>query len=208
METYSALLAICVGNSPVISELPAQRPVTWRFDVFFDLHKIKWLSKQLPGWWFETLSHPLWHHCNGRHKTSEWWILHFHWAFSSHKALIIVYHINLPYISLGNWWADLASCLLLVCIAVLGKCSDHCMCLDNEQWRYIVASSPIGWVHTQNDPWKWKYGNFVKKYILLYLQNCNVNMTVTVFHPDAVHSSCLSSSWSGQGHSQKWGPYY
>ena len=38
METFSALLAIYAGNSPVIGEFPAQRPVTRRFDVFFDLH--------------------------------------------------------------------------------------------------------------------------------------------------------------------------
>ena len=34
METFSVLLAICVGNSPVTGEFPAQRPVTrgfWRF---------------------------------------------------------------------------------------------------------------------------------------------------------------------------------
>ena len=37
METFSALLAICAGNSPVTGEFPAQRPVTWSFDVFFDL---------------------------------------------------------------------------------------------------------------------------------------------------------------------------
>ena len=58
-ETFSALLAICAGNSPVTGEFPAQRPVTRSFDVFFDL-----LSKQSWGWWFETLSRPLWRHCN------------------------------------------------------------------------------------------------------------------------------------------------
>ena len=26
-----------------------------------------------------------------------------------------------------------------------------CMCPANERWRYIVTSSPIGWVHTQNN---------------------------------------------------------
>ena len=35
------------------------------FDVFFDLRLIKRLSTQSRGWWFEMLSHPLWHHCNG-----------------------------------------------------------------------------------------------------------------------------------------------
>ena len=38
METFSALLAICAGNSPVTGEFPAQRPVRQSFDVFFDLH--------------------------------------------------------------------------------------------------------------------------------------------------------------------------
>ena len=33
METSSALLALCAGNSPVTGEFPTQRPVTRRFDV-------------------------------------------------------------------------------------------------------------------------------------------------------------------------------
>ena len=46
-------------------EFPEQRPVTHSFDVFFDLRLNKRLSKQSRGWWFDTLSHPLWPHCNG-----------------------------------------------------------------------------------------------------------------------------------------------
>ena len=64
METFSALLAICAGNSPLNGEFPAQRPVTRSFDVFFDLRLNKRLSKQSWGWWFETLSRLLWRHCN------------------------------------------------------------------------------------------------------------------------------------------------
>ena len=64
-ETFSALLAICVGNSPVPGEFPAQRPVTRSFDAFFELHPNKRLSQQWWGWWFETLSCPLWRHRNG-----------------------------------------------------------------------------------------------------------------------------------------------
>ena len=60
--SISALLAICVGISPVPGEFPAQRPVTRSLDVFFDLRLNKRLSKQWWGWWFETLSHPLWRH--------------------------------------------------------------------------------------------------------------------------------------------------
>ena len=35
---------------------PAQRPVTRSFDVFFDQHPNKRLSKQWWGWWFQTPS--------------------------------------------------------------------------------------------------------------------------------------------------------
>ena len=63
METFSALLALCAGNSPVPGEFPAQRPVTRSFDVFFDLCLNKRLSKQYWGWWFETPSRSLWRHC-------------------------------------------------------------------------------------------------------------------------------------------------
>ena len=45
METFSALLAFCAGNSPVTGEFPAQRPVTRSFDAFFDLCLNKRLSK-------------------------------------------------------------------------------------------------------------------------------------------------------------------
>ena len=46
METFSALLAICAGNSPVSGEFPSQRPVTRSFDIIFDLRLNKQLSKQ------------------------------------------------------------------------------------------------------------------------------------------------------------------
>ena len=58
MKTMSALLDLCVGNSPVTGEFPSQRPVTRSFDVFFDLRLNKRLSKQSWGWWFETPSCP------------------------------------------------------------------------------------------------------------------------------------------------------
>ena len=64
MEIFSALLAICAGNSPVTGEFPTQRPVTRSFDVYFDLRPNERLSKQSWGWWFETLSRSLWRHRN------------------------------------------------------------------------------------------------------------------------------------------------
>ena len=67
METLSALLALCAGNSPVPGEFLAQRPVTRSSDIFYDLRLIKRLSKQYWSWWFETPSRPLWRHSNELH---------------------------------------------------------------------------------------------------------------------------------------------
>ena len=50
METFSALLALCAGNSPVTGEFPTQRPVTRSFDAFFDLRLNKRLSKGAFTW--------------------------------------------------------------------------------------------------------------------------------------------------------------
>ena len=67
METFSALLALCAGNSPVTGEFLARRPVTRSSDIFYDLRLIKRLSKQYWSWWFETPSRPLWRHSNELH---------------------------------------------------------------------------------------------------------------------------------------------
>ena len=66
-----------VGNSPITGEFHAQRPVTWNFDVFFDLRLNKRLSKQSWGWWHETPLCPLWRHCN----------VLFHFRFTSRKII-------------------------------------------------------------------------------------------------------------------------
>ena len=70
METFSALLAICAGNSPVPGEFPAQRPVTRSFDVFFELRLNEQSNKQSWGWRFETRSRSLWCHCNDEATTT------------------------------------------------------------------------------------------------------------------------------------------
>ena len=50
METFSALLALCAGNSPVTGEFPSQRPVTRSFDVFFHLYWINgWVNNHAVG---------------------------------------------------------------------------------------------------------------------------------------------------------------
>ena len=71
METFSALLALCAGNSPVTGEFPSQRPVTRRFGVFY-LRLNKRLSKQPRRRWFETTSSSLWRHCNVKRRSCSW----------------------------------------------------------------------------------------------------------------------------------------
>ena len=58
METFSALIAFCMGNSPAISEFPA--------DVFSDPRLNQKKIKQWPRRWFEMPSRSLWRHCNGK----------------------------------------------------------------------------------------------------------------------------------------------
>ena len=63
METFSALLAICAGNSPVTGEFPSQMPMTRSFDVFWSAPEQR-LSKQSRRRWFETPLRSLWRYCN------------------------------------------------------------------------------------------------------------------------------------------------
>ena len=48
-------------TGPLYGEFTGQQ---WSFDVFFDLHLNKWLSKQWWGWWFEMQLCSLWYHRN------------------------------------------------------------------------------------------------------------------------------------------------
>ena len=58
MEIFSALLALCEGNSPNTGEFPSQKPVTWIFDVFSDLRLNIRLSTQSRRRWFQTPLRP------------------------------------------------------------------------------------------------------------------------------------------------------
>ena len=94
METFSALLAICAGNSPVTGEFPAQKPVTRSFDVFFDLRLNKRLSKQWWGWWYETPSRLLWSHCNDDEQERHWFVFDDAWLYIRFRcALSQIVHI-------------------------------------------------------------------------------------------------------------------
>ena len=62
-------------------------PVTWSFDVFFDLRLDKQLSKQSRHWWFEMPSCSLWHHCNENFRSLRWTVLSGNWLALSQSIL-------------------------------------------------------------------------------------------------------------------------
>ena len=116
METFSALLAICAGNSPVPGEFPAQRPMTWSFDVFFDLRLNKRLSKQTWGWWLETLSCPFWRHRNATgeftHKRSV-----IRRAFLHEDVIMKLSCITQPTNKISYFWLHLILSKFVLCIS-------------------------------------------------------------------------------------------
>ena len=60
MEIFYALMTLCKGNLPAKGGFPSHRPVTRSFDVFFNLHLKKRLSKQSRRRWLETPLRSLW----------------------------------------------------------------------------------------------------------------------------------------------------
>ena len=111
METFSALLAFCAGNSPVHGEFPTQRPVTRSFDIFFDLRLNKRLSKQSWGWWSETPSSSLWRHRNAITVVANFWQRYLqyiprnmHTVFALLCFVVVIHWLIFPYPSgLLHW---------------------------------------------------------------------------------------------------------
>ena len=109
METFSTLLALCEGNSPVISEVPTQRPVKRSLDVFFDLRLNKRLSKHLWGRWFETPSCSLWYHCNvsfspAVHEAGLGYFQSIYWYVGDNVRNTSWWSPSFPPIDLGSHW--------------------------------------------------------------------------------------------------------
>ena len=141
METFSALLTLCVGNSQVTGEFLAQRPVMRSFDVFFGLRLNKRLSKQSWGWWFKTPSRSLWRHCNeattyylwrhiyGSSGQNETWniplTLGVPGCFKKHKNMlaffVILWHLDGPaYWNHHAWKTEILLFYIVITVATVG----------------------------------------------------------------------------------------
>ena len=110
MKTFSALLALRAGTSPVTGEFSAQRPMTRSFDIFFDLCLNKRLRKQSRRWWFETQTRSFWRHSNetyfGGLAQAAVAPLLTHWSYHSlalsHR--FIMCKISLKCLPALKWW--------------------------------------------------------------------------------------------------------
>ena len=100
METFSAILVLFEGNSPVTGEFPSQRPVTRSFDVSFELRLNNRSGKPSRRRWFKRPSRPLWRHRN---------VIWIH--FSLMRVSIPIY--NLPH---GTYLTYFLICLYLTTI--------------------------------------------------------------------------------------------
>ena len=86
METFSALLALCVREFTG----RRHRPMTRNFDAFFNLRLKKRLSKQSRRQWLETPLRSLWRHCDDpsnyncleEHSNFRWWSALRKWSGS------------------------------------------------------------------------------------------------------------------------------
>ena len=150
METFSALLAICAGNSPVMGEFPTQRPVRRSFDVSFDLRLNKRLSTQSWGWCFETLSCPLWRHSNELHQNAKHTGAETKWTLFSWRHFQMHFLFRL----ISQWGLFLRVQLTISNIA--GPAPSHYL---NQCWpsslTHIWDIRPQGVSYT-NRPFAWK----------------------------------------------------
>ena len=100
METFSTLLALCAGNSPVTGEFPTQRPVTRSFDVSFDMRLNKQLSKQWKRRWFEThrAHYDVIVMITEESPTTSYWMWYYgnkrHWKLGNHVMTSVTMKLN------------------------------------------------------------------------------------------------------------------
>ena len=131
MEIFTALLAICAGNSPVSGEFPTIRPVTRIFDISFDLRLNKRLSKQSWSWWFETLPCLLWRQCNVLVFKYQRWV---HMGFPKHPGTTLIW--TSPYGFISTDWYVIGPIMTNMSSRTYMQICCHCLSLIIS-WNFI-----------------------------------------------------------------------
>ena len=148
MKTFPALLTTCAGNSPVIDEFPAQMPVTWSFDVFFDLRLNKRLSKQSWGWWLETPSGSLWRHYNVIDPYN------FSYSYSSRLSLYALWLYWRQIIGRMFWYISGWIGLIRHATAIHNQC--HRLWKSSRHWPLCGEFSVDRWIPRKKGQWRGK----------------------------------------------------
>ena len=126
METFSGLLAFRAGNSLVVGKFPSQRPVTRSFDIFFDLHLNKRLSKQPGRCWFETPSvTPMpWRYLLSKSHAMN---IMLHWVFAKMHLYSIPIHTILCILGVHEYVYNTRLCVYLKVNYWLSGLYFHCI---------------------------------------------------------------------------------
>ena len=145
-------LVICVENSPLTGEFPAQRPVMQSFDIFFDLSSYKRLSKHSWVWRFETIcAH---YNITGRNILQVYstcpgpilWLPRCQW--SHHEGC--VYKLKWPAPNHNNTQQITAVCIIILRVYCTWSLVAVGNLLTHTLWRYLS---------------KWSCGISVARYI-------------------------------------------
>ena len=148
---WSTMIMPSNGNifhvtGPLCGEFPSQRPTTWSFDDFFNLHLNEWLSKQSWRRWFETSSCSLWCHyniyivitCLNLHEILIWNSLP--WWVSFHPWTSILDHSVVSFVLFcfwGTYWQELK---FVLPVTGEGEVHTSVNLIDNDQGTLITAS--------------------------------------------------------------------
>ena len=90
-------------NSPVTGHFSSQRPLTWSFDVFFNLHLNKRLNKQSRHQWFEQLNNG---HINSWAISWSLQILQVQ-EFRTILTVLLSIYLDIPHLKLGAEYSAL-----------------------------------------------------------------------------------------------------
>ena len=124
--------------------IPLTKPMTRRFDVFFDLCLNKRVNKQSRRWWFETQSRPLWRHCNAN-PILIWWGIHMLLILMCRSINYIVHALVHSESSLANTLLPLDYFILKIQYVIATK-AICCPCWVLLSVLFFLLSEVFSWV--------------------------------------------------------------
>ena len=138
METFSTLVALCEGKPPVTCGFPSQRPVMQNFNVFFDLHLIKRVSKSR-RWRSETPPCSLWHQCNAQCLQYPGSALSMH--NTDYTNLYVFSLVSISLFWIYSWCHQMETFSELLALCAGSRWIPRTKASDAELWCFISSAS-------------------------------------------------------------------